>query len=505
MSKGIMANSLLNAAAGLTMLVTGFACSIIAARLLGPEANGIITFSFWLSTTATMIAGLGTDVILPRMLPQLKARGYDAMARRGFGAHLARVVVTVVFFILCLYAASYYETERLHWASTAPDVLIITGLLFLVQSLGMMSISFMIGEQQVTTFFKLTLISAVLQLSVVLFGALYYGAAGALVGYVVGQGVFFVYAIRLFAVRPNACGTHAGTLAGSSAVISLQIVVDSIFLNRIELLFLQQFHGVQLVGFYAIGLSLANLALQLPVQLTGTLVPYYTEQLQAQPNGKLPVRLFEDLIRSLAYFTLPMSFGLAAISWEMVSEVYGEAFLPAGNIVAILALSAPVSVFVQIATKYLFAIDRERDRLKIGIAGAIAMVLGCLALVPHFGGEGAALTRIAALLIMSVLLVRRMDFDGSLAPMFASLLRILVASTGCAVAAFFVADAIDGLAGVGLAIVAGVAVYALALRLLRVVPPDDIALMERLLQKLPGRLKGPGKHMLNLIASGKPV
>lgn len=44
MTKSIMANSVLNAAAGLTLLATGFACSIIAARLLGPEANGIIAF-----------------------------------------------------------------------------------------------------------------------------------------------------------------------------------------------------------------------------------------------------------------------------------------------------------------------------------------------------------------------------------------------------------------------------------------------------------------------------
>ena len=62
MTKSIMANSVLNAAAGLTLLATGFVCSIIAARLLGPEANGIIAFSLWLTTTGALIAELKEEL-----------------------------------------------------------------------------------------------------------------------------------------------------------------------------------------------------------------------------------------------------------------------------------------------------------------------------------------------------------------------------------------------------------------------------------------------------------
>lgn len=84
MEAALIRKSIFNAAAGMTMLVTGFICSIITARLLGPEANGIVAFAFWLTTTGTMIAGLGNDVLLPRMLPQLKQNGYTPRQRRGF-------------------------------------------------------------------------------------------------------------------------------------------------------------------------------------------------------------------------------------------------------------------------------------------------------------------------------------------------------------------------------------------------------------------------------------
>ena len=89
MSKGIMANSALNAAAGMLLLVMGFACSIVAARLLGPEANGIIAFSLWIATTGALIAELGTGVILLRKLPELRSQGYGEERRRGFAAYLA--------------------------------------------------------------------------------------------------------------------------------------------------------------------------------------------------------------------------------------------------------------------------------------------------------------------------------------------------------------------------------------------------------------------------------
>src|SRR5262249_10147055 len=170
-------------------------------------------------------------------------------------------------------------------------------------------------------------------------GAHLYGIEGALGGYVLGQAVFFLYTVNLMRTRADSCGLHPSYLGRMSLIISLQIFIEAIFLNRIELLFLQRFLNVESVGFYAIGLSLANLALQLPIQATGSLVPYYTEQLQTRTSRKLPVHFFAGVMRSLAYITLPMSFGLAAISPGLVVAIFGEPFRPAAGIVALLALS----------------------------------------------------------------------------------------------------------------------------------------------------------------------
>lgn len=485
MAKGIIGKSIFNAAAGMTMLVTGFACSIITARLLGPEANGVVAFSFWLTTTGTLIAGLGTDVLLARMLPQLAATGYNERQRRGFAAFMAQFVLLVVVLGLIAFAFLNYETENTRWALGTHEVVIITGLLFLFQAIGTLTVHILVGEQKPNIFFRLTLVSSGLQLPVTIIGAIYFGVAGALSGYLASYLVLFIYAVRLVAVKPDRCGTSTSALARASLYISLGTIIESIFLNRIELAFLQHYQGVQTVGFYAIGLTLSNLALQLPVQLSGALVPYYTELAQKHGSARLPVHLFEDVIRVLAYLTLPIAFGLAAISGEVVKDIFGDVFGPAGTVVALLALSAPLSVFAQISTKYLFASGQEKPRTIIGFFGAIIISVGCFLAVPVYGGEGAAVARIVMLAALCAMMVARMDFDGSLRSMAISLARIAAAAAACAGGAYIVATYLDGLLGTSAAIVSGAVIYIVMLRLLGAVPTKDALGLINLSQRLP--------------------
>lgn len=503
MAKGIIGKSILNAAAGMTMLVTGFASSVITARLLGPEANGTVAFAFWLTTTGTLIAGLGSDVILARMLPQLTAEGFDERQRRGFAAFVAQFVLIAILTTLAVLVVINSQTDSIASMLGPRTIILLTGLLFFLQAIGTMSVNVLIGEQRPLVFFRLTIISSILQLVVTIVGALYYGVAGALSGYLASYLVFFVYALRLLAVKPQRCGIGFGILIKASLYISLGTIIESIFLNRIELAFLQHFQGVHAVGFYAIAITLANLALQLPVQLSGTLVPYYTELAHKQGSTKLPVHLFEDVIRILAYMALPMGLGLAAISWEVVTDIFGDDFAGAGTIVALLALSAPLSVFSQISTKYLFAIGQEQPRLIIGVIGALTITVGCLLIVPVYGAEGAAVARIIMLAVISGLMVARMDFEGSLAGMFASLAKLGLASLVCAVDAYFVSRLVDGLLGTALGIITGAALYLVCLRLFHAVPAKDTDALRILSDRLPRKagilIKGVAAFM-----SGKP-
>lgn len=504
MSKGIIANSMMNAAAGMLLLLTGFISSIITARLLGPEANGIVAFSLWLVVTGASIAELGSSITLLKTLPQLSAEGYDARRRRGFAAILVSFMMFSTVVLLALYALFFLTSEEMHWADTAPSVALVTGVLFFVQAIGSFVKFYLIGEKKLGAFFRLTVAVSIVQLAGVAVGAVLYGVQGVLVGYALGQLVLFFATLPILLSRRDWCGVSLKSLASSSVILSIQFIIDSIFLNRLELLFLQQFWSVEMVGYYAVGLSIANIALQLPIQMTGSLLPYYSERRHNSDDSTLPVEVFAAVTRSMAYIVLPMSLGLAAISSELVLVVFGEAFRRSGTVVALLALVAPAYTFMQILSLYLLSMDRARSRLNVSVIGGLLMVVGCLLIVPRLAAEGAALVRILVFVAMSVMMIRQTGFGSQLSGLYASLTKVTLASVLCACAAISVLEFLHGPVGLITAIVAGTICYFAALRVLRAVPGEDVEVMRSILDKMPSLLRRPVGHAINFIAPRLP-
>jgi O-antigen/teichoic acid export membrane protein/pimeloyl-ACP methyl ester carboxylesterase len=504
MSKGIIANSVMNGAAGMLLLLTGFISSIITARLLGPEANGIVAFSLWLVVTGASIAELGSSITLSKTLPQLQAEGFDARRRRGFASLLVTVMLCSTFVLLGLYALFFLTSEELHWAETAPTVAYVTAALFFIQAIGSFVKFYLIGERRLGDFFKLATAVCVLQLIGVAGGAVLYGVEGVLVGYLLGQLVFFVATLPILFTRRDRCGIPLKHLAASSAVLSAQFVIDSIFLNRLEILFLQQFWSVEMVGYYAVGLSIANIALQLPIQMTGSLLPYYSERRHNSDDRTLPVEVFSAVTRSMAYIILPMSFGLAAISGELVRAVFGEAFSRSGTVVALLALAAPAYTFMQTLSLYLLSMDRARDRLRVSVVGGLVMTVGCVAVVPLFAAEGAALVRIGVFVVMCVIMVRQTGFGNQLSGLYVNVSKTLAASAFCACIAIATLHFINGSVGLLLAIAAAGAGYVIALKILNAIPREDAEVMLSIVGKMPAALRGPAKKAVEFVVPSPP-
>ncbi|ARQ12160.1 polysaccharide biosynthesis protein [Rhizobium etli] len=504
MSKGIIANSVMNAAAGMLLLLTGFVSSIITARLLGPEANGIVAFSLWLVMTGASIAELGSSITLLKTLPQLAAEGYDARRRQGFAAILVGFMMFSTVALLALYALFFLTSEEMHWAETAPSVALVTGALFFIQAIGSFVKFYLIGEKKLGTFFKLTVAVSIIQLAGVAAGAVLYGVEGVLVGYALGQLVLFFATLPILLARRDWCGVSLKYLASSSIILSIQFIIDSIFLNRLELLFLQQFWSVEMVGYYAVGLSIANIALQLPIQMTGSLLPYYSERRHSSDDSTLPVEVFAAVTRSMAYIVLPMSLGLAAISSELVLVVFGEAFRRSGTVVALLALVAPAYTFMQILSLYLLSMDRARSRLNISVIGGLLMVAGCLLVVPRLAAEGAAIVRILVFVAMSVMMIRQTGFGSQLSGLYASLTKVTLASVLCACAAISVLEFVHGPIGIISAIFAGTLAHFAALRVLRAVPAEDVEVMRSIVEKMPSALRRPVGRVIDFIAPWRP-
>jgi O-antigen/teichoic acid export membrane protein len=493
-----MINSLMNGAAGMMQLTAGFLSAIVIARLLGAEAIGVVAFALWLVTTASQIAELGTGVTLLQILPQLKVKGFNAERRRGFAALLLHPVMAATVLLAAAYAAACWEADNLHWVRTAPSVVLLTGILMFIQSIGSYSKTYFIGEQDLGSFSRVTAATSAIQVVGVALGAYLIGLEGALLGFIAGQIIPFLVGLRISVTRRDSCDISGGYLVSSSAVLILEFIVSAVFLSRPELFFLQQFAGVKAVGFYAVALSLSNIALQLPIQLSGSLLPFYAEKRQ-HADGPVPLHVFEGVVRNFSYITLPMCFGLMAISGPLVISLYGDSFRPSCEIVAALLFGAPLFVFLQVCTLYLFSMDRAKARLRIAVIGSVIMVIGSVAVIPLWGGMGAAVVRDVVFAAMVILMLREMRLGRLSREMYVTVTRVSASAASCALAAWYVSSAIGGISGISLAVVAGAIVYFISLRLLRAVSREDAELLQRLTGNFPGAAGMVSGRILRLI------
>lgn len=497
-NNGIVKNSVLNAAAGMALLLTGFASSVVVARMLGPEASGTIAFALWMVTTGALIAELGTGISMLRILPQLVARGYDGPSRRGFAAFLGWPVVAATF-TLATFAVLWLHFEGAsHGFAATPAIVLLTGLLFVSQSLGAFAKNYLIGEQQLALFFRVSTVSAVFQIVGVGLGAWYWGIPGALAGYALGQLPLFLTTAAILRATPDSCGLSPRQVASTSFLVVIEFAVTAIFLTRPEIVFLQEFRNAETVGYYAVAGSLTNLALQLPIQLTGSLVPFYASH--SERNGELPSEIFHTIVRNFAYLALPMSFGLAAVAGPLITGIYGPAFRDAGIMVTILALGVPGAVFLQLCTQFAFAIDRQDIRLLTATVGGGVMVVGLLIAVPFLGGEGAAIVRNLVFIFMGAFILRRLRLSGQSSGIVWRIARIMTAALVTAAAAFAATLLVPGIAGVIIGVAAGALAYVPALRLMSAIDPVDRATLAALVTRVPVRLRPLYLRILDIAA-----
>ncbi len=497
-NSGIVKNSVLNAAAGLALLLTGFVSSVVVARLLGPEANGMIAFSLWVVVTGSLIAELGTGISMLRILPQLAARGYDGKARRGFSSFLAWPVAAATLWLAVAATVWLFYKGPDHGLPSTPLIALLTGGLFIVQSLGSFAKNYLIGEQQLGFFFRVSAVSAILQVAGVGIGAWYWGVEGALAGYALGQIPLFLTTLNVLRSRPDSCGMQPRQIASTSFLIVIEFIVAAVFLTRPEIVFLQEFRTSEAVGYYAVATSLANLALQLPMQLTGSLVPYYAAH--SEKNGSLSSDLLVTVIRNFAYLTLPMGFGLAAVAEPLVTSIYGPAYREAGIMVTILAAGVPAAVFLQLCTQYVFSMDRQDIRLRTTVVGAIVMAIGLFATVPFLGGEGAAVMRNLTLIAMGAFILRYIPKTGQSSGIVLRILRIAAAALVTAALAYAATRLLPGIAGVVVGIIAGALGYVPALRIMRAIDPVDRSTLAGLAARVPHRLRPLYIRLINIAA-----
>ncbi|MBD1548957.1 lipopolysaccharide biosynthesis protein [Roseibium aggregatum] len=510
--QSLISASIINTVAGMGSLVAGLFSTILIARILGADGTGSTAFALWLVFSATALADRGTPSILLRYM----ARGSDKRGSdtRGSdagtsGSGLLRALyprflwpTVVVFACFVIYAVWAGQTET----SDAGLLWAVTAIIFLIYAHGNLAIGAARGLGQFSQVARYTAIGCFLQIPAVIAGAYFFGAPGAMLGYLVRhlpQGLAVRHYLEVKPRPSQDAVTDQMRRYGRNSWISggLHVFVRT----RIEFLFIGWFFTITEVGYFAAGMTFNSLVIQLAMFMLAGLTPGFGRLHDTENDAQFALS-YQRALRWMSLFLMPACFGGAAVMPALLPLVFGSEFVPAVHMSIVLTLFTVAQALALIPMAAMQARERDQTMLHAAAISAVVLIALNLAITPFYGGEGAAWVRAGVNIVTLAWLLWHNQKHLKLPAPLSGLARISLASALCAGAAYGLLLVVPGLAGLCIAIPAGALVYLLALRLLRAIPNGDIDSLTTSLRKaLPGRLAGIAVSLARLLRTPQPA
>ena len=492
----LLTASLISTMSGVLSLAFGFASNVVAARMLGAHGTGLVAFAIWFGTTAATVAGLG----IQNMLVRYMASADDPVAaNRGLVRKLLGPfsILAIAVTIGMLGWAAYQQIlgDR---AMTA--VWVATAVFYFILAYASLTVGAQRGVRDFPATARQVLQGCMIQLPAVTVGAYFFGAAGA----IVGQAMRYLpsaLALRKFSVGPStSVGVITPAMKSFSRNTWFSATIGLFIWTRIEFVFLAHNHEVADVGYFAIGMTLAGLVVQLPEQMSAALLPYFGKHHDNNDLGQLQ-RSYSRVYRWIGLFIFPVCFGGAAIMPELLPLVFGPEFEPAIPAASILLATACITAMTIFPSALISARERSDFFLWSAPAMAVLMVILLAVVVPSGGAVGAAIVRAVVHSGWLILLVGYSWGRLSIAPPVVDLLKIGASAAVCAFAAHLVLGVESGLFGLLLAVIAGALTFAVCLRVTSAIPEDDVEVLTYNLDNaLPEPIAKLALIVVNLIA-----
>lgn len=495
----LIRSSASSTAAGIISLTFGFGSSVLVARMLGADGSGAVAFALWIAITVSTLANLGAPAILLRYMPT-----FDQGDSPGGGLTrllLPRLLLPLVLTAVSMIGYAQYQSIYGTDPNNSSSLWITTTVLFVVFSIAAMAENAARGLNRFNETAKLAVVGCILQLPAIAAGGWLLGVPGAVLGYVLR---YAPQAWRLLHYVKAAPSREAAILPKMKAYgrnTWFSNVTGLLVWSRVEFLFLGMYFSTTEIGYYAAGLTLAGLVVQLPTQMTAAVTPHIGAQHDRGETERIKLT-YHRVMRWLSILILPICFGGAAIMGELIPLLFGTDFSSAVAMGRVLVFFAFVTALSIVPSLVISACERSDFYLYASPIMAIISIASFAAIVPFTGGLGAAWVRAGIHGGWLVWLVMFLWFKLGVTLNVLDLLRIALSASLCALAAFIIVQNITGIFGLIAAIFSGSLIYAASLRLSKAVPEDDVvALLNSLSSALPSWFSSIAYRLLMLLAT----
>lgn len=381
--------------------LAGIFITVYVARYLGPNEFGLISLALAIVALITPLVKLGSENVI-----------FNRLARNQESGLLLMAASTRVRFINFLVVNSIITLGAWFYFDTLHKMLVFTIIIW-----G----SYFITVEVYSVFFNATLNSkfnTIAQngsLGIAVLFKLFFIHMGATVAYFAAANImqwliswiikryFFNKSIKSGFQKVQSHSRrhakhllHAGLpLAISSLSIALYTRTDQVMLGAM----LDETH----VGWYSAALTLAQGWLMFPVALMTSWMVGVNEA--ARSND---VTFFENRIKNMFLVVFFMALIPALIMGifrhPIIALVYGDGYTPAGNILAITAISSVFSAYGTAAYRVITVIGGYAFLLKKMLFVSFVNVILNYILIPHYGMMGAASATLIAEILSALVL-----------------------------------------------------------------------------------------------------
>ena len=384
--------------------------AVVLGRVVGPEGYGLFTLVIGLAMLIQQIAGLGFPALSMRFIPAYRNSG-DIALLRGFLKMSESVMATTTLLMSALtFGASYLAGLKPEMAAAlALSALVIAPRGFL--RLRNRQLSALKSPAKGVAYETLapnglTLIFATAGLVI---PSLTLTATAAIWVYAVGACLTVVVATwdtyRQFKAVLPPCAGETNTAEWMRIGVPAMLAVSALnMVNRVDVVMLGPLSTLEQVGFYGAAIRLTYILTFPQVILNSVMSPRYAAAYAAGRMGALR-RDYRLALGMAAVTTLLPAVLIIFYAGPLIVWVMGEAFRPAANTLAILAVTQVFAAFFNAPQQLMIMTGWQNRLLWINLAGLVVNLVVNALLIPTMGAEGAAWARVAALALIGVGLV----------------------------------------------------------------------------------------------------
>lgn len=378
------------------VMILSFLSVVFLTRLLGPEGNGVYTFTIAVLNLFFTVIGFQLDGSLPVFLAKEKES-----APRIFSAIGIMALMSFLAFAIALSIIVFLIPGGSQWV-IPEDQPIVFFFVFLLIAFGLRRIStltlaalrgrfkfkafnvYMILNQLIpsVTYGTLLILTIADQQPIELMTC--FKAILALETVLMIIGVIILWRTKIISFSAG----HRPYIKPIASLSYKSLVSASghFFNKRLDVWFVQFYKGTSTLGQYGLATQVTNFISEAMTPFNQVLVPYIAGATPDKHN-----EIVERTARLNMAIALVAATGIICTSWLFIPVVFGKSFQPAVPATRILAIGI---IFISqrlVFSGYFKAINQMQYPVRAAWAGVVITVVMDLALIPSLGIVGAAM------------------------------------------------------------------------------------------------------------------